>query len=216
MREHRKRLYPPTVALGEQDTVSVLAIVLARIYVLRNQIVHGGATCGSANREQLQDCTNFMAKLVPLVIEAMMDHPETLWGPGTYPLVRRPAATPRPMSPAPLPYHGQVRLRMRRDESLEVQHVLRALGDRFHDHQVLDPRQAYRHAADHHSWHARIIEGCRYRGECAEQRIGNRASHRSAFGCGPIARRVPPGAHRDPGRPERSPGIPTVHRVVGT
>ena len=56
------------VALGKQDTVTVLSIVLSRIYTLRNQLVHGGATWGSSvNREQLRDCTNFMAKLVPLV-----------------------------------------------------------------------------------------------------------------------------------------------------
>jgi hypothetical protein len=77
------------VALGRQDTVTVLSIVLSRIYVLRNQLVHGGATWGSSvNREQLRDCTNFMAKLVPLVIEVMMDHPETLWGEGCYPVVK--------------------------------------------------------------------------------------------------------------------------------
>ena len=29
-----------------------------------------------------------MAKLVPLVIEVMMDHPGTLWGQGTYPVVK--------------------------------------------------------------------------------------------------------------------------------
>jgi hypothetical protein len=76
------------MALGRRDTVTVLSIVLSRIYVLRNQLVHGGATWGSSiNREQLRDCTNFMAKLVPLVIEVMMDHPGTLWGPGTYPVV---------------------------------------------------------------------------------------------------------------------------------
>jgi len=77
------------VALGRQDTVTVLSIVLSRIYVLRNQLVHGGATWGSSvNREQLRDCTNFMAKLIPLVIEVMMDHPETLWGDACYPVVK--------------------------------------------------------------------------------------------------------------------------------
>jgi len=77
------------VALGRQDTVTVLSIVLSRIYVLRNQLVHGGATWGSSvNREQLRDCTNFMAKLVPLVIEVMMDHPQTLWGDACYPVVK--------------------------------------------------------------------------------------------------------------------------------
>ena len=77
------------VALGKQDTVTVLSIVLSRIYTLRNQLIHGGATWGSSvNREQLRDCTNFMAKLVPLVIEVMMDHPETLWGDACYPVVK--------------------------------------------------------------------------------------------------------------------------------
>jgi hypothetical protein len=77
------------VALGRLDTVTVLSIVLSRIYTLRNQLLHGGATWqSSVNREQLRDCAAFMAKLVPLVIEVMMDHPETLWGPGTYPVVK--------------------------------------------------------------------------------------------------------------------------------
>ena len=75
-------------AMGRLDTVTVLSVVLARIYTLRNQVLHGGATCGSSvNREQLRDCTHFMAKLVPLVIEVMMDHPETLWGDAVYPVV---------------------------------------------------------------------------------------------------------------------------------
>ena len=76
-------------AVGKRDTVTVLSIVLSRIYTLRNQVIHGGATWGSSvNREQMRDCANFMAKLVPLVIEVMMDHPETLWGPGCYPVVK--------------------------------------------------------------------------------------------------------------------------------
>lgn len=76
------------VALARQDTVAVLGIVLSRIYTLRNQLMHGGATWASAvNRDQLRDCTNFMGKLVPLVIEVMMDHPDTLWGDACYPVV---------------------------------------------------------------------------------------------------------------------------------
>jgi hypothetical protein len=31
---------------------------------------------------------NFKAKLVPPVVEVMMDHPGTLWGQGTYPVVK--------------------------------------------------------------------------------------------------------------------------------
>ena len=77
------------LALGQRDTVSVLSIVLSRIYTLRNQLVHGGATWnGSVNREQMRDCTNLMGKLVPVVIEVMMDHPDTLWGDACYPVVK--------------------------------------------------------------------------------------------------------------------------------
>ena len=51
-------------------------------------IAHGGATWnGSVNREQMRDCVNLMGKLVPLVIEVMMDHPGTLWGDAVYPVV---------------------------------------------------------------------------------------------------------------------------------
>ena len=76
-------------ALERQNTVTVLGIVLSRIYVLRNQIIHGGATWGSGvNRDQLRDCSDFMAKLVPLVIETMMDHPDVAWGEPCYPVVK--------------------------------------------------------------------------------------------------------------------------------
>lgn len=75
-------------ALAARDTVTVLSVVLSRIYTLRNQMVHGGATWGgSVNREQLRDCVNLMGKLVPLVIEIMMDNPGTLWGDACYPVV---------------------------------------------------------------------------------------------------------------------------------
>jgi hypothetical protein len=43
--------------------------------------MHGGATWGSAvNGDQIRDCVNILGKLVPLVIEIMLDHPDTLWG----------------------------------------------------------------------------------------------------------------------------------------
>jgi hypothetical protein len=85
-------------ALGRRTTSSVLAIVLTRIYVLRNQLVHGGATWnGRVNREQVRDCTRFMSRFVPLVIEILMDNPNVRWGPPSYPVVEdpdRPAAGP--------------------------------------------------------------------------------------------------------------------------
>jgi hypothetical protein len=76
-------------ALGERDTVTLLSIVLSRLYTLRNQLMHGGATWGSSvNRTQVRDCSSLLGKLVPLVIEIMMDHPETLWGDACYPVVK--------------------------------------------------------------------------------------------------------------------------------
>lgn len=50
--------------------------------------MHGGATWnGAVNREQMHGCARLMGKLVPLVIELMMEHPDTLWGDACYPVV---------------------------------------------------------------------------------------------------------------------------------
>ena len=76
-------------ALAQRDTAEVLAVLFNRIYTLRNQIMHGGATWDSSiNRPQLRDCSNLLGKLVPLVIELMLDKPATLWGDACYPVVR--------------------------------------------------------------------------------------------------------------------------------
>jgi hypothetical protein len=75
-------------ALAREDTVTVLGVALNRLYTLRNQLVHGGATWrSSVNREQLRDGVNLLGQLVPLVIELMLDHPDTLWGDALYPVV---------------------------------------------------------------------------------------------------------------------------------
>ncbi|MHA7816151.1 MAG: hypothetical protein ACX93N_06720 [Pseudohaliea sp.] len=75
-------------ALGKGDTAALLSVVLSRLYTLRNQLVHGGATWNSSvNRDQLRDCTRLLGQLVPAIIEIMMDHPATLWGDACYPVV---------------------------------------------------------------------------------------------------------------------------------
>ncbi len=75
-------------ALGKKQTTEVLAIIFSRLYMLRNQLVHGGATWnGSVNRNQLRDGANFLAKVVPLVIEILLDHPVEVWGDAMYPVV---------------------------------------------------------------------------------------------------------------------------------
>ena len=73
-------------ALSRQQTSMVLQELLSRMYTLRNQLIHGGATWSSAvNRDQLTVCTAFLGKLVPFVIALMMDHPQQKWGDILYP-----------------------------------------------------------------------------------------------------------------------------------
>lgn len=70
------------------DTTTVLSIVFDRLYVLRNQLVHGGATWNSKiNRNQLKDGAAILGTLVPLVISIMLDHPRHDWKEVLYPVV---------------------------------------------------------------------------------------------------------------------------------
>lgn len=74
--------------LAQGDTPELLALVFQRIYTLRNQLMHGGATWnGQVNRAQLQDCTKLMGKLVPVVIDIMLNSAHTIWGEACYPVV---------------------------------------------------------------------------------------------------------------------------------
>lgn len=74
--------------LAQGDTPQLLGLVFQRIYTLRNQVLHGGATWNSqVNRAQLKDCVNLMGKLVPVVIDLMLSSPDTLWGEACYPVV---------------------------------------------------------------------------------------------------------------------------------
>lgn len=75
-------------ALAEQDTAAVLSMLFGRLYVRRNQLVHGGATWnGSVNRNQVEDSARIMAFLIPLFIELMMENPAENWGKPYYPVV---------------------------------------------------------------------------------------------------------------------------------
>ncbi|BCB42490.1 hypothetical protein VagYM19_16180 [Vibrio alginolyticus] len=75
-------------ALSGGDTVTVLSVVFSRLYTLRNQLIHGGATYNSsANREQIRDCTALLENVVPTIIGIMMDGADELWGDAVYPLV---------------------------------------------------------------------------------------------------------------------------------
>ena len=87
---HRTRLYTrePERALVEKDTAVFLKILFDRIYTLRNQLMHGGATFGSdLNREQVRDACRILKKLVPAVIHIVMEHPNQPWGDPCFPPV---------------------------------------------------------------------------------------------------------------------------------
>ena len=75
-------------ALQRRDTVRVLSHVFDRLYVLRNQLVHGGSTWNSSvNRDQVRDGTAILAFLMPVLVDVMMDNPQEDWGRPFYPVV---------------------------------------------------------------------------------------------------------------------------------
>ena len=76
------------ILLAKGNTPELLRLVFHRIYTLRNQLMHGGATWNSqVNRAQLQDCVNLLGELVPVVIELMLNNPDEMWGDACYPMV---------------------------------------------------------------------------------------------------------------------------------
>lgn len=75
-------------ALAERKTSKLLSIIFDRLYMLRNQLMHGGATWnGSVNREQVSDGALILGKIVPTIIFLMMEHPNHAWGEPIYPVI---------------------------------------------------------------------------------------------------------------------------------
>lgn len=80
-------------ALAKNDVHSVLVEVFLRLYVLRNQVFHGGTTFAEGlGRDQLRDGANIMASLVPAILEIMSEdiagNPGSdVWGKVFYPRV---------------------------------------------------------------------------------------------------------------------------------
>ena len=75
-------------ALAARQSEYILAKLFDRLYVLRNQILHGGATWNSSvNRSQVRDGAAIMAFLIPAFVNVMMDHPDEPWGANYYPVV---------------------------------------------------------------------------------------------------------------------------------
>lgn len=77
------------VALANSDVPLLMQIVLDRLYVLRNQLMHGGATYqSSVNRHQVVDGGRLLAEILPIVINIMMDNGKAEWGSIFFPVVR--------------------------------------------------------------------------------------------------------------------------------
>ena len=81
--------------VASEEVLYVLEQVFSRLYTLRNQMVHGGTTCGpeGKGREQIADGTTVMEALVPAILEILQTHIDEsdsnsgLWGPVAYPHV---------------------------------------------------------------------------------------------------------------------------------
>ncbi|WP_291207173.1 HEPN domain-containing protein [Hyphomonas sp.] len=77
-----------SMAMAQRDTSRLLSVVFDRLYVLRNQLVHGGATWNSSvNRNQVRDGGAVLGTLLPIFIDIMMDNPSRNWGKPFYPVV---------------------------------------------------------------------------------------------------------------------------------
>lgn len=83
LRRARKKL--ARYETGEHS--KVLEGLIKRIYLIRCQLMHGGATFGGKlNREPLDRCATMLGHLLPALLIVLMDHGvEDDWGPICYP-----------------------------------------------------------------------------------------------------------------------------------
>jgi hypothetical protein len=66
----------------------LIEVVLDRLYMLRNQLMHGGATYKSkVNRAQVRDACNILKLFIPIIIEIIMENKNEDWGEIYYPVV---------------------------------------------------------------------------------------------------------------------------------
>lgn len=76
--------------LSRKKVAPLFSIVLDRLYVLRNQVLQGGATYQSrVNREQVTDGVNLLASIMPIIIEIMLNSSDQNWGDIAYPVITK-------------------------------------------------------------------------------------------------------------------------------
>lgn len=74
--------------LANQEVDKLLEVVLDRLYTVRNQLLHGGATYKSkVNRAQVKDAGNILAFLLPVIINTMIENINDDWGIIKYPVI---------------------------------------------------------------------------------------------------------------------------------
>lgn len=74
--------------LANQQVSKLLGLVLDRLYTVRNQLIHGGATYESKlNRSQVQDAGQILEFLMPIIIDIMINNIYEDWGVINYPVI---------------------------------------------------------------------------------------------------------------------------------
>lgn len=84
------------ITASKKSLALVLSLLFDRLYVLRNQLMHGGATWqGDVNRPQVNDGVHILSSLIPIFLDLMMDdrlengESATDWGKPRYPVIRK-------------------------------------------------------------------------------------------------------------------------------
>lgn len=74
--------------LARERVPGLVAIVLDRLYVLRNQLMHGGATYQSmVNRQQVRDGCHMLSFLMPIIVKIMLEAKDEDWGDIYFPVL---------------------------------------------------------------------------------------------------------------------------------
>lgn len=74
--------------LSRKKVAPLFSIVLDRLYVLRNQVLQGGATYQSrVNRDQVTDGVALLSSIMPIIISIMLNSSEEDWGEIAYPVI---------------------------------------------------------------------------------------------------------------------------------
>jgi hypothetical protein len=75
--------------LSNKSVAELMLLVLERLYCLRNQLIHGGATFGSKlNRTTLRDANNILLHVMPIIIDILLEENTVDWGEINYPVIK--------------------------------------------------------------------------------------------------------------------------------